>query len=111
MWDKMTKSQVKQVVAANCHHKEPPVYKVEDKVFLSTRNIKTKWPSKKLDYKNIDPFKIKKLVGLLYQLELPHTMKIYDIFHPNLLWKATNNPLPGQQNSPPPLTVVNNKEE
>ena len=99
------------MVAANCYRKKPSVYKIGDEVFLSTKNIRTKRPSKKLDYKNIGPFKIKKLVGLLYQLELPHTMKIHNIFHPNLLCKAATDPLPGQQNSPPPPTVVDNKEE
>ena len=115
VWDfireEMTKSQTKQMIAANCHWKKPPAYKVGDKVFLLTRNIKTERSSKKLDDKNIGPFKIKKLVGLLYQLELPHTMKIYDVFHPNLLWKAANNPLPGQQNISPSPTVVNDKEK
>ena len=111
MREEMTKSQVKQVVAANCHRKEPPVYKVENEVFLSTKNIRTERLSKKLDDKNIGPFKIKKLVRLLYQLELPHTMEIYDVFHPNLLWKVADDPLLGQQNIPPPPTVVNDKKE
>ena len=65
--------------------KKPPAYKIRNKMFLSTKNIRTERLLKKLDNKNIDLFKIKKLVGLLYQLELPHTMKIYDVFYPNLL--------------------------
>ena len=36
----------------------------------------------------IGPYRIKKLIGSSYQLELLHTMKIYDVFYPNLLWKA-----------------------
>ena len=115
VWDfmqkEMTKLQVKQVIAANCHCKEPPVYKVGDKVLLLTKNIRTERSLKKLIDKNIGPFKIKKLVGLLYQLELPYTIKIHDVFHLNLLQKAVNNLLPGQWNSPPPPTVVNNKEK
>ena len=59
----------------------------------------------------ISPYKVKELVGSSYQLELPHTMKIHDIFHSNLLWKAANNPLPSKRNSPPPPMVVDNKEE
>ena len=59
----------------------------------------------------IGPYKVKELVGSSYQLELPHTMKIYDVFHSNLLWKAATDPLPSQHNSPPPPTVVNNKEK
>ena len=92
MQEKMTKLQAKQIVAANCHCKKPPVYKVGDEVFLSTKNIRTERLSKKLDDKNIGPFKIKKLVGLLYQLELPHTMKIHDVFYPNLLQKSSRRP-------------------
>ena len=59
----------------------------------------------------IGPYKIKELIRSSYQLELPHTMKIYDVFHPNLLWKAATDPLLGQRNSPPPLTVMNDEEE
>ena len=33
-------------------------YEIEDKVFLSIKNIDTTRPSKKLNYKIIEPFKI-----------------------------------------------------
>ena len=111
MQEEMTKLQAKQMIAANCHRKQSLVYKVGDEVFLLTKNIRTEKPSKKLNDKNIGPFKIKKLMGSSYQLELPYTMKIHDVFHPNLFQKAAGNPLSGQQNIPPPLTVVNNKEK
>ena len=108
---KIKKSQTKQALAANRHQKLLLVYKVGDIVWLSTRNIKTKRPSKKLDHKMIGPYKVKKLVRSFYQLELSHTMKIHDIFHPNLLQKAATDPLSGQHNSSPLLTVMNDKEE
>ena len=85
MQKEMTKSQAKQAIATNCHRKLPSIYKVGDMVWLSTRNIKTKRPSKKLDHKMIGLYKVKELVGSSYQLELPHTMKIHDVFCPNLL--------------------------
>ena len=109
--EEMIKSQAKQAVAANHHQKELLIYKIGDMVWLSTRNIKIERLSKKLDHKMIGPYKVKELVGSSYQLELLYTMKIYDVFHLNLLWKAADNPLPSQQNSLPPPTVVNNEEE
>lgn len=39
-------------------------YKVGNSVWLLTKNIKTERPSKKLDHKMVNPFKIKALVGL-----------------------------------------------
>ena len=64
--EKMMKSQAKQVVAANCHYKEPPAYKINNMVWLSTRNIKIDRPFKKLDHKIIGPYKVKKLVRSSY---------------------------------------------
>ena len=111
MQEEMTKLQVKQAVAANRHCKKPLAYKIDNMVWLSTRNIKTDRPSKKLDHKMIGSYKVKKLVRSSYQLELPHTMKIHNVFHPNLLQKAADDLLPGQRNSPPPSMVVDNKKE
>ena len=55
---KMAQSQEKQAEAADRHRKEVE-YKVGDKIWLSTKNIKTKKLSKKLDHKMIGLYKIK----------------------------------------------------
>ena len=108
----MARKQERQAEAADQSQKKVEnKYRVGDKVWFLTRNIKTKRPSKKLNHKIIGPYKIKKLVGLSYQLDLPTSMKIHDVFHPSLLWKASANPLPGQHNDPAPPVIVNDKEK
>jgi hypothetical protein len=40
------------------------------------------------------------------ELELPATMRIHPVFNVNLLYPATDNPVPGQQQPlPPPVEV------
>jgi len=38
-------------------------------------------------------------------------MKIHNVFSPDQLQKATNNPLPGQINLPQPPIVINKDQE
>ena len=71
---------------------EGPTLKEGDKVYLLRRNIKTKRPSNKLDWKKIGPFKIEKKVSEInYRLSLPNTMKIHPTFHISLLEPAPQN--------------------
>ena len=95
---------------ANKHRKEVS-YRVGDQVFLSSRNIKTARPTSKLEDKMLGHFKIKALVGASYQLELPSTMKIHDVFHPSLLRKDPGDPLPIQVQPPPGPIIVDDNEE
>ncbi|KAI0992022.1 hypothetical protein K3495_g16164, partial [Podosphaera aphanis] len=93
---------------SNRHRSPPTAYKVGDRVFINARNIKTKRPSKKLDWKNLGPFLITEIVSShAYRLKLPEDLKsIHPVFHTSLLRPDPNNPFPGQTNEAnPPIEV------
>ena len=70
----------------NKNHRQEPTLKEGDKVHLLTRNIRTKRPSKKLDFKKYGPFKITKVISpVTYQLQLPKKFKNHNVFHISLL--------------------------
>ncbi len=61
-----------------------------DKVYLISRNLRTKRPSKKLDFKKMGPFKVDERISTSnYRLSLPGTMKLRtNVFHISLLEPA-----------------------
>ena len=61
-------------------------YRVGERVYLWTDNIKIKWASKKLDHWSIGPFMIKRNIkDLSYELDLPADMRIHPVFHASML--------------------------
>lgn len=82
-------------------------------VYLSGRNIKTTRPSKKLDWKQLGPFRIAKQISdVSYKLDLPHAMKtVHNVFHVSLLEPAKQNTIPNRVQSPPPPVEIDGQEE
>lgn len=111
------KSEIRyaQEIAAentNSSRRNPPIFKEGGQVWLLRKNISTKRPSNKLDYKRLGPFKIiKKISSHAYKLDLPHTMRIHPVFHVSLLEPVVSDPLPGQKNPPPPPIMVDGEME
>lgn len=55
-------------------------------MYLLTKNLKTRRPSKKLNHVKVGPFKIKKIKSLVnYELNLLLDAKVHPVFHISLL--------------------------
>ncbi len=76
----------------NKHQKEM-IYKINDMMFLNSRNIMISKSLKKLNNKMLEFFKILIEIKHVYQLKLSLTMKIYSKFASNLLQLDSKNAL------------------
>jgi hypothetical protein len=87
-------------------------YGVGKLVWLNSKNIKTLRPSKKLDDRNLGPFKIiEKKSDTVVKLELPETMKIHPVFHVRLLKPVEEiEGMKREQRVPGPIIVEGEEE-
>lgn len=89
-----------------------PNFQVGDKVWLSSKNIHTTRPAKKLDYKKHGPFKIlEKINNRSYRLDLPQNYKIHPVFHVSLLERYQPDQIPGRAPRRPPPVEVRGEQE
>lgn len=72
---------------------EGPTLQEGDPVYLFSRNLHTNRPSRKLDFKKLGPFSVKRKVATSnYELDLPASMKVRTkVFHVSLLEPAPRN--------------------
>ena len=102
----------KQAMTAQANkHRKLVRYSPGDKVWLSSNNITTVRPSRKLEDKMLGPFEVVKPIGTSYRLKLPSSMKVHPVFHTSLLRSDPNDPLPGQiTDAPRPVETENGDE-
>jgi hypothetical protein len=100
------RAQIAYTRAANRKRSADPNFVIGNFVFLDSRNIRSSRPSKKLDFKWLGPFKITRVISpVAYQLLLPPTWRIHNVFHSSLLKPAPSSSFPNSSN-PPPLPIV-----
>lgn len=109
---KLSVTQARQEDAANAHRIPAYLFQKGDLVWLNARNIKTLRPTKKLDWKNLGPFRITEVISpYAYRLALPESFRHHDVFHVELLHPAADDPVPGQRIPPPPPIEVDGEKE
>lgn len=97
----MAAAQAKYEDDTNPSRTPAPTFKVGDLVWLDARNIRTKRPARKLDWKNLGRFAIKRVLSnWAYELDLPDSMKVHPVFHVSKLSPVPIDPFPGQVQAP-----------
>lgn len=105
-------AQFIQKDAANAHRVPAPNYQVGNKVWLTSKNFKTKRPSNKLDWKSIGPYEVQKVISPYgYELRRANTMQLHPVFDVSLLSPLITHPVPGQATPPPPPVEIDNETE
>lgn len=90
---------------------KPPVFKVRDKVWLSTQHLKINYFSTKLDDYPRPYLNTAIISPVAFCLQLPDTMWVHLVFYVSLLKLHTENPFPGCSTPPPPPLLAQGHEE
>ena len=96
----------------NAHRCEAPKYNVRDKVWLSSENIRTVRPTKKLDYKWLGLYVVEQVIShSAYWLKLTASFgNIHPIFSVTLLRPFKGDSIAEcQEHHPPPLALKNTR--
>ncbi|MBW0477414.1 hypothetical protein O181_017129 [Austropuccinia psidii MF-1] len=91
----------------------PPDFQPGDKVWLASKNIKTKRLTKKLSERWLGPFEVIKKIGShAYHLKLPQQWNsVHPLFHVSLLEPVKQSSIPNFNQLPPPPVLVEEEEE
>jgi hypothetical protein len=111
--DEMAWAQAVYAEKADRSRTPAPAYQVGDWVWLNLKNMKTRRPTKKLDWKNAGPYQISKVISpYAFKLDLPPEVRIHPVLNTSVLMPASETePLSGQTSEPPPPIQINSEEE
>ena len=98
------------------HRHEAPRYSVGNKVWLSSENIRTTCPTKKLNYKWLGPYTIDRVISCnVYRLKLPMSFgQVHPVFSVTLLCPYDDDPITEHQEChllPPPPVICDGVKE
>ena len=90
----------------------PAQYSTRDQVWLEGKNLHLPFQATKLAPKWYGPFKIiKEISPVAFQLELPLSWKIHDVFHASLLLPYSQTTAHRPNFSRPPLDLIGDEAE
>ena len=90
----------------------PRSFVIGDKVWLDARNLKIKAPSKKLSPRRYGPYRITRQVSpVTYQLQLPKSLRIHNVFHVDLLIPYHETKEHGANYPQPAPELIDGEEE
>src|SRR5713226_8879053 len=90
----------------------PSQFKVNDRVWLDAKNLRLPYQTTKLAPKHYGPFRIGKEVSpVAYQLDLPASWNIHDVFHASLLLPYQENAVHGPNFLRLPPNLIQGTEE
>jgi hypothetical protein len=106
----MEKAQQVYKRYADCHRQDLS-FAVGDQVWLESYSLSTDTPSKKLAAKRLGLYEVQRLVGpASYQLNIPVTWKVHNVFHAGLLSQTKDDTIPGRVLEPAPVVCMQDKE-
>jgi len=83
----ITKPQTALTTSRHRDSSTASLFKTRDKVFLITKNFKTRQSTKKLDHVKVGPFLVDKQRGTAsYKIRLPTDARIHPVFHISHSW-------------------------
>lgn len=108
--EQLQKAQARYKATADVHRREEESYEINDKVLLSTKNIRTLRPTKKLDVTYIGPYRVKRRINpVTYELEMPDS-KLYPVYHTSLLKRYIQSEDKNRTTIQPPSIRINDEE-